>query len=270
MRKLIEQQLRRIEDEERIEVVYACESGSRAWGFESKDSDYDVRFIYIRPTEWYLTIQDKRDVIEYQIDERLDISGWDFPKALELFRRSNPPLLEWLQSPIVYLEKRTVIDRIRKLMPEYYSPVSCMYHYLHMAQGNYREYLQGQEVWLKKYFYVLRPVLACLWIERGLGVVPMEFSILVDGLVDDAALKHDIEELTIAKKQGAELDRGTRIASISNFLDEELSRLNAKNQRSANTKDPSILDHLFLATLIEVNGTSIEQGAAADAGSRAG
>jgi predicted nucleotidyltransferase len=90
----IRTELDRIEEEESVRVLYACESGSRAWGFESEDSDYDVRFIYLRPADWYLTIQKKRDVIEKPIDEDLDISGWDLPKALELFRRSNPPLLE--------------------------------------------------------------------------------------------------------------------------------------------------------------------------------
>jgi len=253
----IQAELDRIGQDEQVTVVYACESGSRAWGFESEDSDYDVRFIYLHETEWYLTIQNKRDVIERPLEDGLDISGWDFRKALELFRKSNPPLLEWLQSPIVYREESSAATRMRELMPEYYSPISCMYHYLHMAQGNYRDYLRGDEVRLKKYFYVLRPVLACLWIERGLGVAPTEFRVLVECLVDDPQLRADIERLLESKKQGAELDLGPRIPSISEFLDGQISRLSGGNQNSAETRDPATLDRLFGEVLKEVNGEGI-------------
>ena len=142
----IKAELSLIEEAESVAILYACESGSRAWGFESDDSDYDVRFIYLRPTRWYLTIQSKRDVIEKPIDDELDVCGWDVPKALELLRKSNPPLLEWLQSPIIYSEKSTFVERLRDLLDEYYSPMSCMYHYLHMAENNFREYLKDQEV----------------------------------------------------------------------------------------------------------------------------
>lgn len=94
IRNRIQAELGRIEGQEDVTILFACESGSRAWGFESADSDYDVRFIYLRRTEWYLTIQNKRDVIEKPVDDELDISGWDLPKALHLLRKSNPPLLE--------------------------------------------------------------------------------------------------------------------------------------------------------------------------------
>ncbi len=157
-----------IEKEENVTIFYACESGSRAWGFPSEDSDYDVRFLYLRPRDWYLSIdvEEKRDVIERPISEMLDISGWDLRKALKLLRKSNPPLLEWLNSPTVYQQDFTITDKIKELVPEYYSPIACLHHYLHMAQGNYREYLKGEIVWVKKYFYVLRPLLAINWIEK--------------------------------------------------------------------------------------------------------
>jgi predicted nucleotidyltransferase len=99
------EELKRIEKEEGVRILYACESGSRAWGFPSKDSDYDVRFIYIRPVDWYVSIYDKRDVIERPISDMLDINGWDLRKALNLFRKSNPPLLEWLKSTMPFFAK---------------------------------------------------------------------------------------------------------------------------------------------------------------------
>ncbi|MCC5849728.1 MAG: nucleotidyltransferase domain-containing protein [Verrucomicrobia bacterium] len=250
-------ELAQLEQAEEVTVLYACESGSRAWGFESEDSDYDVRFIYLRRTPWYLSIQDKRDVIEKPIDDELDISGWDLPKALQLLRKSNPPLLEWMQSPIVYQQTSSFVDRLRDLMGEYYSPISCMYHYLHMAENNYRKYLKETLVWTKKYFYVLRPVLACIWIEKGLGVVPIEFGKLVDGVVEDTQLRTEIEILLEKKRSGAELDRGPKNRILSGFLETQLDRLRAEAQRPAKTRNPATLDLLFLEVLKEVNGARI-------------
>jgi hypothetical protein len=246
-----------LEHEEGVRVLYACESGSRAWGFESADSDYDVRFLYLHPTEWYLRVFPGRDVIELPLDEGLDLSGWDLRKALRLLAKSNPPILEWLQSPIVYREVESATRRLRDLIPEYYSPAACFHHYLHMAQGNFREYLRGDEVWVKKYFYVLRPVLASRWIERDLGAVPMEFSTLVDQLIDDSRLQTDIEALLTAKRGGQELDRGPRIESISEFLERELERLASARPERASRKDLRPLDRTFVELLREINGPAL-------------
>ena len=246
-----------IEKIEDVHIIFACESGSRAWGFESEDSDYDVRFIYVRKTSWYLSIRNKRDVIEKPISDSLDISGWDIAKALALLGKSNPPLLEWLQSPIVYREISPIVSKIRELMPEYYSPKSCMYHYLHMAQGNFREYLKGDFVWVKKYFYVLRPVLACIWIESGYGIVPTEFEILADKTIKTKELKDAVDSLMARKKAGNELDMGKRIPVISDFLETEIQRLSAGNESSAVARDFAKLDPVFVNILREVNGHNI-------------
>ena len=109
VREEILKRLDQIEREENVSIVYACESGSRAWGFESTDSDWDVRFIYVHGQDWYLSIdvEEKRDVIERPVNDELDISGWDLRKALKLVRRS-PPLLEWLSSPIISKETKSL------------------------------------------------------------------------------------------------------------------------------------------------------------------
>lgn len=250
MKSQILSRLHEIEAEENVRIVYACESGSRAWGFPSADSDYDVRFLYVRPLEWYLSIDVKRDVIEGPVQDGLDISGWDLKKALRLFRKSNPPLLEWLGSPIVYLEQYTAAESMRGLLPDYYSPTACQYHYLHMALGNYREYLKGDVVWIKKYFYVLRPILAMNWIERGWGVVPTDFNILMDKLAIEPPVAKEIARLLAAKRAGAELDRGPRIETLSRFIEEELDR--RKKNSVIHQKHPinsGKLDELFRTTL---------------------
>jgi predicted nucleotidyltransferase len=247
--------LSQIEEEEQAHIFYACESGSRAWGFPSADSDYDVRFIYLRSKNWYLSIdvEDKRDVIERPINDELDISGWDLRKALKLLRKSNPPLLEWLTSPIVYREKHTITNRFRRLVPEFYSPIACAHHYLHMAQGNYREYLKGDEVRVKKYFYVLRPLLAIRWIEQESDVMPMEFGTLVEKSVDSPELRRAIEELLERKKAGQELDTGPRIEVISEFIERELRRLEAELKVGERAKPASEkLDEFFRSALEEI------------------
>lgn len=174
-----------------------------------------------------------------------------------LLRKSNSPLLEWLQSPIVYREEDYFVSEIRRLMPEYYSPRSCMYHYLHMAQGNFREYLKGGSVWVKKYFYVLRPVLACIWIESGFGIVPTEFNILVNRIVREKKLKAAITRLLTKKKAGNELDTRKSIPVISDFLNNEISRLAAENERPAVTKNYENLDRLFIETIKKTNGVNL-------------
>jgi predicted nucleotidyltransferase len=250
MHQRIIERLKQMEIENHIAILYACESGSRAWGFPSADSDYDIRFIYVHPRDWYLTIQDKRDVLEFPIEENLDFSGWDIRKALELFRRSNPPLLEWLGSPIVYWEKTDFADRLRDLSKTYYSPTSCIHHYLHMAQGNYKDYVRGGDIRIKKYFYLLRPILAIKWIEQGFGVAPTAFSTLLERVITDAALKTEIDRLMELKASGSEKDRGQQSLLVNRFVETELIRLEAQTQYQQNSVAPfETLDDIFRTIL---------------------
>ena len=236
-------------------MLYACESGSRAWGFPSADSDYDVRFIYLRQVEAYLSIQKRRDVIEVAADGMLDINGWDLQKALLLLRKSNPPLLEWLWSPIIYLEEYSIAAQMRDLAARYYSSTASVYHYLHMARGNYREYLKGDRVWLKKYFYVLRPILAVKWTLQGKGLVPTEFDKLVDGLVTDPVLRREIAALVRKKRRGEELDDGPRIAPINEFIEQELAHFdNVHIDHGKHFAPIDDLDAIFFSALKEVWG----------------
>lgn len=242
--------LNRIEQEHGVRILYAVESGSRAWGFASKDSDYDVRFIYLHPVEWYLSIRKHRDVIECPISGDLDISGWDLPKALGLFRKSNPPLLEWLDSPHVYLDRYSLAKRLRELMSAYYSPKRCMLHYLHMARGNFREYLKGDKVRVKKYFYVLRPVLACLWIEKHNSMPPTEFTELYSAAGLSPSLASEIDRLLLRKMAGDEMDMELRIEAINSFLEQQIEHCSAfvEGMGMADV-DEDVLDELFRETL---------------------
>lgn len=225
--RLIKQQLLKIEREEQVTILYAAESGSRAWGFESVDSDFDVRFIYKHSLDWYMSLDEKRDVIEHIFDGSLDVSGWDIKKALTLFSNSNPPLYEWLQSPIVYRDDHTISVELRKRMPVFYSPVTALHHYLHMAKGNYKEYLTGEMVPMKKYFYVLRPLLACKWIETRKSMPPMEFETLLSAQKIDKGLLTEIKNLLSKKRAGQELGKGRKVDVIDSFLKDELAYYDA-------------------------------------------
>lgn len=217
MERIIKEKLREIEKEENIRILLAVESGSRAWGFASPDSDYDVRFIYVRRKEDYLKLEEVRDVIEFPIDDVLDINGWDLQKTLRLLYKSNPTLFEWFSSPIIYIET-DFADQFRSIMINYFSNKRSLYHYISMAEGNYREYLKKDMVRAKKYFYVLRPVLACRWILEKGTPPPMLFSELMNADLPEE-LQIDVNRLLEIKMNSPEIKEIPRIDKINEYLD---------------------------------------------------
>lgn len=220
MREIILKKLNEIEERENIRILHCIESGSRAWGFASPDSDYDVRFIYVRPKEYYLRLDKTRDVIEWQLDDILDINGWDVQKALILLHKSNPTLFEWNSSPIVY-KTTDEWKEIASVINRYFVAKSGLYHYLSTAKSNYREYLKGDVVRLKKYFYVLRPLLACKWILSKGTPPPMEFSVLMENHLDED-IKPDVEKLLDLKINSPEITIGKRFDNVNNYLDKTI------------------------------------------------
>jgi len=228
-----------------VRILYACESGSRAWGFASTDSDYDVRFIYVRPLNDYLTIKEERDVVEAMLPDDIDLAGWDLRKALWLLTKSNPSLFEWLESPIVYSADEKFISEFKQIAARWYSEQRLFLHYLHMAEGNWRGYLQGDTVSHKKYLYVLRPTLACRWIDEGRGVVPMEFARLLSVVEGKEELCGAIVRLIREKASGVELAVGPPNAVLHEFIREELSRFSAMKLNQSSQPERSELDSLF-------------------------
>lgn len=223
MREVILKELRKIEETEKVRIIMAIESGSRAWGFASPDSDYDVRFIYVRKSEDYLKLEGIRDVIEWKLDDVLDINGWDLKKALQLLHKSNPTIFEWCASPIVYFEREEFVE-LKKLLPQYFSTKKGLFHYWHMAETNYREYLKGEEVRVKKYFYVLRPLLAAKWILDKKTAPPMLFEELIEAELE-AALKPEISRLLELKKVLPEMGLAPKIHSINAYIEKTLPEI---------------------------------------------
>jgi len=243
-----------------VRILLACESGSRAWGFASPDSDYDVRVVYVHDLDWYLSIDLERradaidpDIVETPAGE-VDLHAWDVRKALRLFRKSNPSLIEWLQSPLVYREDTAVMPRWRDLLLEYYRPKAAGYHYLRMARKNVDRYLRDAvTVPLKKYLYVLRPLFAIRWIEADQGPVPVAFARLVDTCVEDEDLRHAIDRLLEKKCASGDMAPAAPIPELQDFAFSELDRLSNTDfagRPSRLERDP--LNRLFREILSDV------------------
>lgn len=242
MRATVLDTLAAIEREHDVRVLFACESGSRGWGFASPDSDYDVRFVYVHRLPWYLVVDANRDVIEQPISGELDVGGWELRKALQLLRDSNPTLLEWLHSPIVYRQEDAWATRLRGLAEDKFSPVRGYHHYVSMARKNLREHLYHDVVRYKKYLYVLRPLLAARWIREGRGVPPMRFADLVAATSLDAALVAEIDALLEVKMRAGESATSPRWVGLHDFIERELAVAEAHSFAKQPKADTAALD----------------------------
>lgn len=249
MKTEILKKLDEIEAKEDVRILFCAESGSRAWGFASPDSDYDVRFIYVRRPEDYLRLNETRDVIEWQLDDTLDINGWDLQKALRLLYRSNPALFEWSHSPIVY-KTTAEWETISATIDQYFVSKLGVYHYYHMAHRNYREFLQTEMVKLKKYFYVLRPLLACKWIMKHGTPPPMLFTELIEDSLPDE-LRKPVSDLLQKKMTTSEMGQGRRIDALNRYIEDQFEKIakDLEKMREARNTDWTALNDLFLKTL---------------------
>ena len=248
MEARIKEELNKIEAAEGVRIIWSAESGSRAWGFASPDSDYDVRFIYVRNKVDYLRLDKVRDVIEWRLDDVLDISRWDIRKALESLSTSNPTLFEWCASPIIYKETEEA-QWLKDILPQYFSMKKSLYHYLSMAKSNYHKYLQGEEVRLKKYFYVLRPILAAQWILDKKCAPPMQFATLVDTELEEA-MKPQVSRLLAMKKNTPEMGTAPKIEEINRYIDRNLEEIQSAAEALGNTEaEWNAVNELFLRML---------------------
>ena len=249
IQKEINDKLNEIEEKENVRILHAAESGSRAWGFASPDSDYDVRFVYVRKKEDYLRLDEAKDTIDWQLDEVLDINGWDLKKALKQFARGNATLFEWSDSPVIY---RTTQDwaRIIAVSQQYFSEKSAIYHYYGTANNTYHEYLQGETVRYKKYFYALRPLLAAGYIETYHEAPPVLFDELLKQELSPE-LRLAIDELIEVKKRTTEKELNPQLPVIRDFIEAELVRQKAiaDGLPDDHNKDRAALNELFLDLL---------------------
>lgn len=249
IKKEILEKLAEIEKKENVKVLYAVESGSRAWGVESPDSDYDVRFVYVRTQEDYLSLQEKRDVIEWQLDEVLDINGWDLRKTLIQFRKGNATLFEWANSPVVY-KTTEAWEQISEVGKQYFSKKVALYHYYGTANSTFCQFLQGKAVKYKKYIYALRPLLACKYIEQHETIPPVKFEDLLKQSLPKE-LADEIQTMLKIKAKSDEKDLNPKLPVIHKYIEEEIERFEqiSKEIKDDRSEDWSALNQVFLEVL---------------------
>ncbi len=256
MRLHIATRLAQIETEEGVRILFAAESGSRAWGFASPDSDYDVRFIYAHVPDWYLQLTPGRDVIERPLDPLLiDLAGWDVRKALQLLLKSNPVLYEWLCSPIVYIDDGAFRPRVMPLFEQHASPKTLAHHYANIARTSWRTRIDGREaVSLKKYFYVVRPLLSLQWVAEKHTPPPMSLPELLAASPMSADVRAAVQALVAAKRETPEFGDGPRQPVIDAWITDRLDRLSPERLTYAEAvpgETVAAADALFRLTIAE-------------------
>lgn len=253
MKEIIRQKLLEIEEKEHVRILYAVESGSRAWGFASPDSDYDVRFVYVRRLEDYLRLDEMRDVIEWQLDDVLDINGWDLQKMLRLLSKSNRVIFEWNNSPIIY-RTSPEWERISAMMEDYFLPLSATYHYLSMAKTYFQDCRKSDTVRLKKYLYAIRPALCCQWILEKGTPPPMLFSELCDAQLEES-LRPEIEHLLDLKIHSPEVTTGVKVQALNDYIERNIAEISAalegKYTKHSEKQDMTQLNQIFRSIVMK-------------------
>lgn len=250
----IMRRLHQTETNEGVQILLAVESGSRVWGFSSAASDYDVRFIYKRPKEWYLKIdlEDQKDYIEYEITDTIDMYGWDIRKALRLYWNSSPMLVDWLLSPQCYIETGLFAENARKLLPQIFSLESCIHNFRSIAKNDFHKFLSGEVIAPKKYFYVFRSLLSIRWIEKYQTVAPLEFEKLMSLLIDKQEVLVELQKLILNKNQNGDLGFSKPNSCLHSFIQNELEKLQKiKFTKLKSGEDAiSLLNSLFRNTVL--------------------
>lgn len=241
----IQHALEQLGQQHHIRILFAIESGSRAWGFPSADSDYDVRIVYCHPPEWYLSIFEQRDVIEQPITDELDISGWELRKALRLLHNNNAVIHEWLHSPIIYRHEATAHQSLQQLANRIFNARPVFHHYLAMSAKKL-DVTDDTALNAKRFLYGFRTLLCCLWIEKYHTAPPMLFqTLLQDLLLDEATIRDEIEQLVADKAQGAEADAITQPEQALQYARQQLARLRQANIPVTNQRETACFDQCF-------------------------
>ena len=198
--------LENLMQQHRCRLLFAGESGSRAWGLQSPDSDYDVRCIYAHPSRWYLSIEDLRETIETVFPDDIDISGYELRKALRLFSTCNISINEQIQNPVFYGGDSAFVERLCALIPSYFSKKRALFHYTNIAAQTMPQ-IQGLSVGLHRVFYIIRPLLACEWVEKEGSMPPTEFQRLLDADFLPLSLMNEVTEIMQRKAVSTMGDR---------------------------------------------------------------
>ncbi|GAB2830081.1 nucleotidyltransferase domain-containing protein [Ferruginibacter profundus] len=236
-----------IERKKNIKILYACETGSRAWGFPSPDSDFDIRFMYMHDRDWYLSLSVKKDTVEI-MDGDLDITGWDLKKSLTLLKKSNAPLIERFNSPIEYFSVPGFRDEFQDLIANYYSPIAVFFHHYSLAKNFWEELKDKKELKLKSYFYLVRSLLSCNWIIKDNTVLPMHIEGLMKYVEEE--YKERLRALIAVKATVGEKYVHKKDEKLNEWILHLFEYVEAgKENLAVNNADMGLLNDFFLKML---------------------
>jgi len=220
MKKEIIKIIKEAEKKHKIKVVWAIESGSRAWGFASEDSDYDLRCIHIGKLDDYLGLLPSPQQVNLTT-EVLDLESWDIRKFAELTLKSNPQIAEWLRSPIVYIDS-PIRKQLKKYFDEGCSLEFLRQHYIRMAKQNYHKYMRiGMSYSCKKYLYVLRGIACAIYIEKEKKLPPLPYKEVIEYLPDYACR---FFERCVSQKNTTEKAEILTDERVSQFIEKSLNQ----------------------------------------------
>jgi len=254
MHEIIVDKLNEIEKDLDIRILLACETGSRAWGFESPDSDYDIRIIYCHAPDWYLTIGERADSITEMFDNNLlDVTGWELRKSLRLLTKSNMTVFERLDSSIIYKEDPVFKSRILEISPDFYNPISSMYHYLGIAKSALADVTESEPYKLKRLFYGLRAGACCQWIyEHNIGAPPISYDKVLANIKLTDLERESLKELRQLKAEQSEKYMHSGEALLLELIAKQIDSAEKKvDSLNASNSDSSRLDELLRRTVLE-------------------
>ncbi len=238
-----------LENQYNIIVLYACEAGSRAWGYASPDSDFDVRFIYRHKLDFYLSLHKQKDTIDPAIQDNPDMGGWDIQKALLLLQKSNIPLLEWVYSTITYLSDENFDKQLQAIATSFFSPITGFYHYQSMAK-KHAALCDKSQYKLKHLFYALRTACAAYWITQKQNFPPVDFTKLLGGLDIPVDLRDEISRLVIIKAAQNESYLHPADKRIVDFLyDLLIENEKAANNLKTSNGESEVLNNFYKAII---------------------
>jgi predicted nucleotidyltransferase len=224
IKSTIIQKLHDTENTHGVKIPLAIESGSRAWGFASPDSDYDCRFVYVHQPDWYLSVLEKKDFIEYAVDSTYDISGWDLRKAMKLIIKSNAVILEWLSSKEIYMMNEIAAGQLLDLAADFFNPLSVCHHYLSIARNYVERITSSDTAKLKSYFYVLRPLANITYIRQHGKMSYMEYGKTLSEIEMDSSILTIINDLLELKKESDESYKINQNSVLLNYFLNEIEK----------------------------------------------
>ncbi len=254
MKKRIVEELRILEKEKGIKILMAVETGSRAWGFPSPDSDYDVRFIYQFPKNEYLKMRNLPEEIHQMCDNRnLDFTGWELRKSFQLLWKSNASLLERINSPIVYINEENFKEELELFAKDYFLPQVGLYHYKGLGYKYFQKIKDEETYKLKDFFYALRAALACKWIMETKQSVPVYMPEMFSIMKSNLGFENEVVSLIDLKSNMPETYRHNRNDSILNFIDSVLKEADVVEKLQSKQKNTSeLLDDFLIKTFKDV------------------